>query len=213
MSISIYQGLRVTDPATCHPIPSTGVFHAAAALRKACGQVFFDRLYELFHTVDAHVLELSPERSAQPGARIRALAVSVGTLHRQSERTLDALDLGYDITLLDGGSPDEPDQSDPALLALVTGEHASELYIPALTEAGLAQPYGWWNNTDGPDGVSDAQFALRKQHWQHALTSPAGATGGDTFDLSPAQAGLTISHPGRLQIILELSERYRSDHN
>lgn len=204
MSISI-SGLRATDPTTGQFLPSTHVFSVAAALRETCEQLFFDRLWTLLHSMDAHALGISPLEYERPSARIRALAVLVTTLHRQREHTFTSADLGYDITLLDGGSPDG---ADPALLVQITGEQADQLYLPAVIAADLAQPYSWWNNSEGPEDISDAQFVLREKHWEHALTSRDATY---TFDLSPAQAGLTITHPHRMQIILELSARYRAE--
>lgn len=206
MSIKIPNGLAATDPETGLIINSGSVFWIAQQIRQVTETVFFDRLWQLFCDNTPEQLGLDPAEHDSPGRIIRGVAERVVTLHARQMHTFDDLDLGYSISLLDGTGPgEEPGQGH--LLMLIHGEHADELYIPALKKADLVRSHGYWDDTEGPAELSDLQWQERKRIWGTALSS---ADRPEPFGLTPNQAGLTISHPSRFPIVLELQQRYRA---
>jgi hypothetical protein len=47
-----------------------------------------------------------------------------------------------------------------------------------------AKPYGYWDNTDEPEGMGRQEWSQRKRDWQKAM--------GRGFDLAPSEAGVTV---------------------
>jgi hypothetical protein len=95
-------------------------------------------------------------------------------------RTFSQLDIGYDALLIPNGRgvTIEP-------LVLVFSERAGEEYRRALIDAGVVREYGYWNNTDGPEGISDREWNQREKAW-------------GKLDV-PASDGLAIAMPTRFE--------------
>jgi hypothetical protein len=72
-------------------------------------------------------------------------------------------------------------------LVLVFSERAGDEYRQALIDAGVVTEYGYWDNTDGPEGMSAADWAAREKAW--------GALN------VPSEDGLKIQMPSQVQTV------------
>lgn len=147
------------------------IFDTADAVRTVLNRTFFTELDSAL----AILGDDAPENYAAVHRRIVEL-------DRQSTWTFDLLDIAFTATLLRGR--DWP-------LLLITGEKAGD-YTEALIDAGVAERYGYWDNVDPEKGLTEQEWGLRRADWGRALSR----TGQPDFNLSPAEAGLTISYPG-----------------
>lgn len=76
-------------------------------------------------------------------------------------RTFSDFDFGYSISVLENGI--RPDN--PALVLLFSEREAGDEYRKALFGSGVVREYGYWNNTDQPEFISDAEWEDRKKAW------------------------------------------------
>jgi hypothetical protein len=106
----------------------------------------------------------------------------INELHNASLRSFDSKSIGYDAVLL------------PHHLVLIFTEHT--VYRDMLINSGIVEEYGFWDNTDMPEDVSDADWVLRRHHWESAL-------GGD-FSMTPSEAGLSFTFPSRYATIVKM---------
>lgn len=85
--------------------------------------------------------------------------------------------------------------NDPLRFSIVFGRAASgdllaypylarEAYKDALMATGLFAEYGYWNNTDRPEGVTDKEWNAVRDNW-HSLENPEG-----TFETPASHHGL-----------------------
>ena len=102
----------------------------------------------------------------------------VDDLSRSRIRSLDAADIGYSVVML------------PHQLVLVFSEYES--YREALLASGTVTEFGYWDNTDAPEGMDDDEWSSRRALWSSALGN---------FDKAPSEVGLLFEHPGRLTTI------------
>lgn len=84
--------------------------------------------------------------------------------------TFSFLDFGYSVSVLANGRGPFPSSNPP--LVLVFSERAGDEYRQALEDANVVREYGYWNNTDQPDYVTDAEWEERKKAWDF-LSVPA----------------------------------------
>lgn len=171
MSVKIYDGLRM--------VGRNNVFDAAFETRAVLETAFFA---EMDHALKA-LGDDAPENYA-------AIHRRIVQLDRQSTWTFDPLDIAYTAILLRG-------REWPLLV--VTGEKAGR-YTEALLGAGIAERYGYWDDVDPEEGLTQRQWDLRRQDWGRALSLP----GRPDFDRTPTEAGLVISWPGPWPIYLHL---------
>lgn len=92
----------------------------------------------------------------------------IDDLYQTPTHTFTELDFGYEAALIPNGrgisfSP----------LVLVFSERGGGDYRRALLEAGVVYEYGYWNNTDQPDEVTDQQWREREKAWDK-LNAPRG---------------------------------------
>jgi hypothetical protein len=164
--------------------PSVDTFHIARRLRNVLEARFYDTVEELLD--NPNVDESDPMR----------LSARIDKEHRSSTWTFAPTDIGYDLTLLRS-------ITDGATLALVHGEQSGR-YTSALIESGECEEYGYWDNTDPEDGVTDAQWEARRKAWGYALAHPVT---GEVFGASPVEVGLSIPHPSSLMTFMEMHRR------
>lgn len=81
-------------------------------------------------------------------------------LHATDCRTFTPLDFGYEVLLL----PDGRKETDRPLVLLFS-ERGGDEYRQALKDAGVVVEFGYWNNTDRPDGVTAKQWEGRERAW------------------------------------------------
>ena len=105
----------------------------------------------------------------------------VEALYESAYRTFTVLDFGYEAIILPNGLSirERP-------LVLVFSERAGGQYRDALIEAGVVTEYGYWNNTDQPDGMSDDDWDERRRAW-------------DKFEV-PSEDGLTIQQASKMNV-------------
>lgn len=172
MSIKIYDGLRA--------VGRSDIFDTAEEIRTALDAAFFAAMDKALGTLGSN----APKSYAAVHRRIVEL-------DHEPTWTFDPLDIAYTATLLRGR--DWP-------LLLITGEKAGR-YTESLVEAGVVERYGYWDNSDPEEGLTEQEWGLRRQDWGRALSRQ----GLSDFDLSPAEAGLAISSPGLWPIYQHLS--------
>ena len=172
MSIKIYNGMRAAG--------TTDPFVVARHVRRVCGPVYFDLLWSAI---------AEPIREQVQTKRPKYLLDvldKIDELDSTKQRTFDPLDVKYQVVLLPG--PDRP-------LLNVFGEH-TEPYIDALIESGV-EDYGYWNNSDPPEELTQAQWDKRRDDWGAALAADPDDAASERFALSPSQAGLIVESPTR----------------
>lgn len=99
-------------------------------------------------------------------------------------RTFSGLDFGYTVVLLENGRG----RTLPSLVLLYSENYGRE-YRAALEEGGIVTEYGYWNNTDQPEGVSDREWNQREKAW--------------SFLNVPADEGLSIDLPTKTYFVGE----------
>jgi hypothetical protein len=74
--------------------------------------------------------------------------------------TYTEYDFGYSVSILENGNgiACRP-------LVLLFSEAFGKEYRQALEDAGVVEEYGYWNNTDQPDYLTDAQWDEREKAW------------------------------------------------
>jgi hypothetical protein len=92
--------------------------------------------------------------------------------------TFSDLDIAYDAIILPNGRgiSKEP-------LVMVFSERLGSAMRDALKNLGIVREYGYWNNSDRPEGLTAEQWEERRRAW-------------DKLDV-PAQDGLSIGLPSR----------------
>lgn len=173
MSIKIYDGLQIAETA------GNDIFDVAHRLRAVLDTAFFAHL--------DRALEVLGDQAPREYAAIHRRIVE---LDRTATWTFDLLDIAYKAVLL-------PGRQRP--LVLISGEKASS-YVEVAMADGIVRDYGYWDNVDPDEGLSEEQWELRRLDWGRALSRP----GRPDFDLSPVEAGLTISSPGAWPIYQHL---------
>ena len=109
----------------------------------------------------------------------RDVVTIVDELFDSATHTFSDLDFGYQVVLLPNGLGDD---SEP--LVLLFCETGGRELRNALMDAGIVTDYGYWDNTDHPDEVTDEAWDERRRAWMGPLDI-------DT----PAEAGLMIEPP------------------
>ena len=187
MSTKIYNGYRAKKFDT---------FEVADAIRAVVEPMFHESYVSAYETATKNVgknwdqvfpalfprTKIEPWQvpiPASPWARADMLYELIVALKNVATRTFSDLDFAYDISLL----PNRGDSKKP--LVMVFGQKDLE-YGEALVKAGVVTDYGYWDNTDWPDGMTSRQWAERKRAWGVLLGSP---------DKTPSEAGLSIEYP------------------
>jgi len=191
MSTKIHGGLIATD---------ADPFVVATRVREVVQPIYFERFARSLDYVEARATEApgiswasalyldeggrwDVPISTLRFQRVAQLHELVGERQRSMTRTFgpreEYTEIGYDVTIL----PNGVDGQMP--LVLLFSEDTA--YRQALLESEVVEEFGYWDNTDRPDGVSKAQWRAREQAWS-VLGHHA-----------PSEVGLTIQHPGLYQ--------------
>lgn len=101
-------------------------------------------------------------------------------LHNDNRNTFSKADIFYDI----GIYPNGIDGEHP--LIMVFGEKAN-YYNNILLNSNVVEEYGYWDNSDPPESISDSQWAQRKQEW------------GILTNAAPIDVGLGITVPSKMK--------------
>lgn len=193
MSTKIYDGMIAVDK---------NVFAAQRKIKEVIEPMFYDQFYAALDMVQKNTdktwLELfdlprSEKRYAAWGGMIGdeakyqldfRLYDLIETLQKDPRHTFSSLDFGYEVVLLPNGRglSAEP-------LALLFSERGGNAYRSALIEADVLREYGYWDNADEPDDVTDAEWRQRRRAWCK-------------LDI-PRDDGLLIQIPSRASTIVE----------
>ena len=138
-------------------------------------QIFWSSRYAAWDT------KIGDETEYQLDFRLYDL---IETLRRDPRHTFSSVDFGYEVVLLPNGRGlgVEP-------LALLFSERGGNAYRAALIEADVLREYGYWDNVDEPDDVTDAEWRQRGRAWSQ-------------LDV-PRDDGLLIQMPSRASTIVE----------
>lgn len=186
MSTKIYNGMRA--------VGTTDPFAVARHVRRVCTPVYFDLIWS---AVSDHMRELV--ETGKPFAKYLLEVLNrIDELDASTQRTFDPLDVKYKVALLSG--PDQP-------LLNVFGENPRP-YLNALLQSGI-EDYGYWDNSDRPEELTQAQWDKRRDDWGIALAVDPEDPRSERFALSPSEAGLVIEAPTYYQAIAELMARAR----
>ena len=190
MSITIYDGLLARD---------SSPFAAARALRGVLEPEFLRRFKELADHCRDEILA-TPEVTweelvGRRGPKAKELAVEtrslehslhgiISELHESSDYTFSPAAISYNVALLENKAEGNP-------LVLVFGEHA-RAYRELLLQAGVVSAYGYWDNSDPDEDVSEAEWDERARAWTVI---------GDS---APSEVGLEFFYPSYLQTAIAL---------
>lgn len=192
MSTKIYDGMIAVDK---------NVFTAQRKIKEIIEPMFYDQFFAALDMVrkspDKTWLELF---GLSCKGRYEAWDTKIGdedkyeldfrlydlieTLRKDPGHTFSSLDFAYEVVLLPNGRglSAEP-------LVLLFSERGGNAYRAALIEADVLRDYGYWNNTDEPDDVTDAEWRQRRRAWSK-------------LDV-PRDDGLLIQSPSRMSTIVE----------
>ena len=193
MSIKIYSGMKAY---------TKDVFKLSSDIRDVLEPIFLDKFFkiysdylDLFSSTNNDVqLNSLPEYFWESTEKISKSRLDyflynhIKKLHESDEFSLSKADIFYDVVLLPNGVPDEYP------LVLVFGESSHE-YEEKLKEKGVLKDYGYWDNSDPEENVSEEDWEKRKLEW------------GSIQSNSPSEVGLTINCPGRMQSCLHVIKR------
>ena len=190
MSTKIYNGMRAVDrnpfrvqsriKETLEPI-----FLAKFddALKKAVSETGkrWDEVFPALFPNSAPEHARWEQAIPEPASRFEiadTLYTLIVALQQTATHTFSDLDFGYEVLLLPNGRgvSDRP-------LVLLFSERGGEEYRKALVDANVAEEYGYWDNSDKPDGVTDAAWAERRRAWSKLEV--------------PRSDGLSIAMPSR----------------
>lgn len=201
MSIKIYNGLRAmkSDP-----------FEVGMDVRKVLEPIFFNK----FNNILEMYLELSksgiqanwnyyneffntPEDSKpipEHSAFIqREIYNKIEKLNRQVTHTFSDADICYHVSIL----PNACKGDNP--LMMVMGENNVE-YTEALLEAGVVEAFGYWDNSDPEDDVTDEEWEYRKKSWSYLLD-----------DVAPVNLELGITYPSSFDVSMWRIDKVNED--
>lgn len=183
MSLTIYYGLRATvsDP-----------FEVAKQVRSVLEPAFHAKFKEANDKAEKNVGALwsdvfvGGDKSEIPHEyRIsHDLYRIVEEIHRKSEYTFSELNFAYDVVLYQNAAGGNP-------LVLVFGDNTRE-YTSLLVESGVVTNYGYWNNTDPEEGVSEKDWNTREKAWE------------DFADPELVSTALTITIPDSVETTVKL---------
>jgi len=193
MSTKIYDGLIATRrnafkvqrdiKAVIEPIFFDKFDQAAAALDGAEGNTWAETIKDVLWS-KPHYGEFGYKPVGKPtsyGTRSDLYELIV-LLKNDPFHTFTELDFGYDVVLLPNG---EGLEWNP--LVLLFSERSGDEYRKALISAGVVREYGYWNNTDSQDGVSDDEWRRRERAWSKLNV--------------PADDGLSFRMPGEYETV------------
>jgi hypothetical protein len=182
MSLTIYEGLRATasDP-----------FEVGLQIRSVLEPVFHEKFKAAYEKAKLNkgvpwskAFFVDNDSVIQESTIDLQLYRIVKKLHRDPRHTFSDLDFAYDVLLYKNAAGGNP-------LILVFGENARE-YRELLISAGVAEDYGYWDNSDEDENVSEEDWATRKLAWS------------DFADISSGNTSLMITIPDSIETSVRL---------
>lgn len=158
MGLAIYYGLRATE---------SDPFEVAKQVRSILEPAFHAKFKEANDKAEKNVgvlwsdvFRLAPKTVIPHKYRISYdLYRLVEMMHRKSDYTFSELNFAYDVVLYQNAAGGNP-------LALVFGDKTRE-YTDLLVENGVFTEYGYWNNTDPEEGISEEDWETRAKAWSN----------------------------------------------
>ncbi len=188
MSTKIYDGLVAVD---------ANVFTVATRIREILAPAFIARFGEIFEELqdlpegatwdDSNGMFTGKEVISGHSLDFR-LYKKIEELDKSKVWTFSDADIMYQVTILPnmaGGNP----------LVMVFGNESRE-YIKMIIDAGIVKEYGYWDNSDYPDDVTDEEWAVRKKAWS------------GIFDNAPAEVGVGFGSPSAMQCALSVIPKW-----
>ena len=183
MSTKIYDGLIATDK---------DVFLVAKRIRETLEPKFLNEWKKIAETVktlpdtatwnDTNGYFYGKE---QINKDTRAIFRKIVELNRIPRITIENADIMYSVVLVENNNGGNP-------LVLVFGSQSQE-NIKALIKSGVVEDYGYWNNTDEPEDVTEEEWEERRKAWSLI------------YNASPSEVGLLIESPSNIQAQLFLA--------
>lgn len=173
MSTKIYNGFRMRKEGI------TRLHALMTQLRATCAPIAKQGLLRYAATHMAHLADhrlLNPEEPQKGSVRGFVTSELMDRLHKlQVEPLRDpSIDFTFEIVLIPVGN---------YLLGIPFAEH--RVFMDELFKLPGVEEYGYWNNTDKPEHVTDAQWRKRAKDWDKALPgcdSPAAS--GFTYQIT-----------------------------
>ena len=187
MSTKIYDGLIST---------TSDVFELNRKIRQVLEPVFLGKFYNIYETVNSLPNDASWSDTGglfygadEIDKNDYVLYEKILKLHKTSMHTFSGADIMYDVLIIENFGNGNP-------LVMVFGEKSQE-YIELLKTAGVVEEYGYWDNSDPDETVSDEEWETRKNAWK------------TLDDKAPSEVGLLVSSPLRLQSLIHIqTEEY-----
>lgn len=175
MSVKIYEGLRAI---------SNNPFEVAKQTKAVLAPMFFEQVKTF-----VEILKENKEDSLQdllllpkPFERLRTEEQTIFTvidmLYKYPMHNFSPVDFGYDVILM-------PSANDDRILAQVFSENKA--YRAALVQADVFEAFGYWDNSEAEEGLTEEEWDYREASWGYLLD-----------DETPASIGLTIPYPGSM---------------
>lgn len=108
-------------------------------------------------------------------------------MYKNSDSRLSPLAFGYEVYFTASAIDD-------SFLCFVESDY-EQVYRQALISAAVAQDYGYWDNADLPEDVSDEAWEERAQAWKPLMVEPM------------EEIGLKFSHPSALNTLIAYDAR------
>lgn len=176
MSTKIYTAYRAV---------STDPFEVGRQIRKLFNPIFFKGVMKIEETIESRPEDTLQDifwlpKPLKKGRWIEKSAFDViETLKNQSTHTFSDADISYEVVLM-------PSAADNRVLLIVFSECG--LYEKALDKSELFEDFGYWDNTDPDEDVTEAEWKHREKSWGYLIED----------DETPASIGLSITNPGSM---------------
>lgn len=178
MSTKIHHGWRIHHP------------HSVGGLTEICSRLADTLGAERQRAYDEFVVRLACHDADEAAAgltsdtttpAITKAAVAAWRITQEAEKSpyRNPLDLGCDIVFCHDPSDDD------WLYALVYTQH--HRYEVLLGDVGFVE-YGYWDNTDPPDGLDDAEWERRRDRWDRLIGNDPPAVRGLTWALAAVES-------------------------
>lgn len=189
MSTKIYDGLIAVD---------ADVFTVATRIREVLEASFIAKFIEMFKELEElpkgstwddtpHGMFRGKEEIEGHSLDFR-LYQKIEELDKSKVWTFSDADIMYQVVILPnmaGGNP---------LVMIFGGE--SRKHIKTVIDAGIVKDYGYWDNSDSPEDVTDEEWEVRKKAWS------------SIYEKSPVEVGVGFGSPSSMQCALAVIPKW-----
>lgn len=178
VSTKIYEGYRLPRSVDVFGFANVARDLASTNTAKLVAESIVERASVL---VDLRRLGLDNSPQIKPGLDPLCIATAA---YNEDQRNAAATAPGRDLYSF--GMDFTPDASGE-FYAVVAHHHAHHSVIDELVAKHGLERYGYWDNSDRPDGISPSQWTSRREFWESSLVD--GTCGGRGLSIAPRSNG------------------------